>query len=384
MKIIGWAEHFENHDSRKLKALSWIKVPVKHDGLGFRRLLSEADGLALFGAWVLIVQVAAKCPERGVLRDSSGRDLGPQELALKTGGASAVFARAIPILAEIGWIEVQNTKDTPSERAAGDVEKATTAPASRGEKPLQTDTDRAAVGVEKAPNSPGKTGAVPSILTFECIGKGPKTWDLTQALVDEYVVSYPGVDVVGEFRKAWQWLRSNPAKRKTAGGMRAYLTKWLNRCVDRGHNGNGTSGRSAEQSGAYRDGETGKLAEERGIKYIPEHERADRSNPPGGDLDARLALAARAERALSGSGSAGAGGRGGGAGGKPVADLPVGQNGTGKNLLGGVGLQRAPARDRGQYFKPDGTPVVAGHAKTQPNAGHGAVSRDRGLADTAG
>lgn len=104
-RIRDWDIHFELAQGRKVKNLSWVIFPVKHDGLGYRRLMAARDGAETYGAWVLIVQVAAKCPLRGTLVDERG-PLGPQELSLKTGCPAEVFERAIQVLCmeEIGWL----------------------------------------------------------------------------------------------------------------------------------------------------------------------------------------------------------------------------------------------------------------------------------------
>jgi hypothetical protein len=69
----------------------------------------------------------------------------------------------------------------------------------------------------------------PAVLTFPCVGTGAKTWALRESKLAEYRESYPGLDALAECKKALQWARDNPRKRKTAGGMAAFLTKWLNK-----------------------------------------------------------------------------------------------------------------------------------------------------------
>lgn len=71
-------------------------------------------------------------------------------------------------------------------------------------------------------------------MEFPTTGKPAKPWGLTQAKLDEYREAYPTIDVEGELRKARQFVRDAPKKRKTHGGMPRFLTAWLNRCVDRG------------------------------------------------------------------------------------------------------------------------------------------------------
>jgi hypothetical protein len=67
------------------------------------------------------------------------------------------------------------------------------------------------------------------VLTFPTVGRGAKTWDLTESKLAEYRESFPGVDVLSACRAALQWARDNPEKRKTAKGMPAFLTRWLSK-----------------------------------------------------------------------------------------------------------------------------------------------------------
>lgn len=67
-----------------------------------------------------------------------------------------------------------------------------------------------------------------AILVFECDGNS-KTWELTHEKMSEWQEAYPSLDVAAECRKAWQWLRDNPTKRKTASGMASFLGRWLAR-----------------------------------------------------------------------------------------------------------------------------------------------------------
>jgi hypothetical protein len=82
-------------------------------------------------------------------------------------------------------------------------------------------------------SAPPATPSVPSKHTFEVkasMGSKATTWTLPQAALDRYVEVYgKDQDVEAELAKAALWLHTNPTKRKTAGGMLAYLTQWFNR-----------------------------------------------------------------------------------------------------------------------------------------------------------
>ena len=111
--IRNWNDLFETAQSRKIKGpLPWVAIPTKHDGLGFRRIVSMENGSAIYAAWILMVQVAAKCPVRGVLADENG-PFDFHDLAAKTGFTPALFEQAITPLAsnKIGWIVVERSQD---------------------------------------------------------------------------------------------------------------------------------------------------------------------------------------------------------------------------------------------------------------------------------
>lgn len=96
--------------------MDWVPMPNKHDGDGFTDLMDHANGMAHYGAWALIAQVAAKCDPRGtLLRDYRTRVRDGAEsikaydfesLARVTRGSVKVFEEAIPRLISIGWLEI--------------------------------------------------------------------------------------------------------------------------------------------------------------------------------------------------------------------------------------------------------------------------------------
>lgn len=67
------------------------------------------------------------------------------------------------------------------------------------------------------------------------------TWRPTVSMYQEYKRLYPAVDVDQEFRNMRGWCNSNPAKRKTPGGIKRFVTNWLSKEQNRGRRG-GSSG----------------------------------------------------------------------------------------------------------------------------------------------
>lgn len=112
-RIRHWDELFENSESRKVRSPRWVGMPNKHDGKGYRRLVSRSDGAELFGAWCLIVEVASKMPTRGTLADEDG-PLTAEDLSVKTGIPTDTFERALQLLVDrpIGWMEILPSPET--------------------------------------------------------------------------------------------------------------------------------------------------------------------------------------------------------------------------------------------------------------------------------
>ena len=98
-RICNWSDHFEKSDSKKCRQMLWVAIPTKHDGLGYRTMISAENGPAMYGAWVVMVAVAAKCPKRGTL------DLTPEQIAIKTGLPSGLLRDTIRMTIELGWLE---------------------------------------------------------------------------------------------------------------------------------------------------------------------------------------------------------------------------------------------------------------------------------------
>lgn len=76
-----------------------------------------------------------------------------------------------------------------------------------------------------------------TVLTFVCNGH-TKVWHLVQGQVEAWSESYPGIDVMQEMRKAFEWSKASPRSRKTASGMMKFLVAWLNRANDDWSGGN--------------------------------------------------------------------------------------------------------------------------------------------------
>lgn len=236
--IRDWDENFETAQSRKVKGpLDWVAMPTKHDGKSYGRIMQMDDGPTIYAAWALMVQVAAKCPVRGVLADKDG-PLTADDLATKTKFPESLFSKALAELSspKIAWLAVadwerngstlplqdsteQDTTEQDRTEACGTPAKPSKPPA-----PHVTVSDPSAVAFPEFPCIPGKRN-------------GGNVWLLTEAYVAELASTFPALDVAAECRKAHGWIKANLERRKTTGGMQDFLFRWLVREQNSG-NGN--------------------------------------------------------------------------------------------------------------------------------------------------
>jgi hypothetical protein len=105
-RIKNWNDYFEKSQGRRCAKMTWVAIPNKHDGKGFRRIAKHDSATELFAAWILIIEVASKMPTRGLLVDEDG-PLTPEDLGDMTGFPESIFHLAFTVLTQpaIGWIE---------------------------------------------------------------------------------------------------------------------------------------------------------------------------------------------------------------------------------------------------------------------------------------
>jgi hypothetical protein len=106
-RIAKWDQTFETSESRKYKTLTWISMPIGFTSTGYQELLDEfrRDAPAVYGAWCAIAALAATCPERGVLANSSGRPLKLTHMARITGFPAELIERTLTWAHATGWVE---------------------------------------------------------------------------------------------------------------------------------------------------------------------------------------------------------------------------------------------------------------------------------------
>lgn len=72
-------------------------------------------------------------------------------------------------------------------------------------------------------------------------------WELSKTKLSEYRGTFPELDLDSELRRACQWLRDNPKRRKTPRGMHAFLGSWLDRSQNKGVVNRSTTGKKTLQ-----------------------------------------------------------------------------------------------------------------------------------------
>lgn len=85
----------------------------------------------------------------------------------------------------------------------------------------------------KISSEPDKPTSEP-VMVFPVVGKGGSQWGLSPELLLELQGLFPTVDVVSQCRSALAWVLANPGRRKTARGMRKFLTAWIERNINSG------------------------------------------------------------------------------------------------------------------------------------------------------
>lgn len=142
---------------------------------------------------------------------------------------------------------------------------------------------------EKTPQSPEiepEPEYVPP--TFDCAGD-VKTFTPSEEDVSRWQQAFPGVDVRAALLRARAWVDADPKRRKTARGMKRYLTAWLGRDQDRGTYRNSLAVRNNQGKNA--DGSPRRLSGnlmDAGLGGEPLTAWLERAVPGGGVIDGKI------------------------------------------------------------------------------------------------
>src|SRR5689334_3121771 len=109
LRVKNWQEDFEISQSKRVVGpLSWVPLPTRQDGLKFSRLMRRKDGVTVFGTFILLLEIAARCEPRGSFLTKNGKMMTSSDFAEMSRAPRAVFDRAVKVLIseEIGWLEL--------------------------------------------------------------------------------------------------------------------------------------------------------------------------------------------------------------------------------------------------------------------------------------
>ncbi len=139
---------------------------------------------------------------------------------------------------------------------------------------------------------PAGTGA--AVLQFPCIRhprSGEMEWALSPRQLERWEEIFPAMDVLGELRKAREYLTLRSERRKTARGMPKFLFAWLARGQDNGRylrrSSPAASGSAAGSAGAAASPEP-TLFDEYGFESWEQWEATLRDTLTGATLDDAL------------------------------------------------------------------------------------------------
>lgn len=121
-RIKGWKTQFENNRTRTMDVMRWVPIPNHYDGDGYTELVDGPNGAAIYGAWVAIVGVASRCPERGTLLRSSGEPHTADSIARLTRLPSGIIEKALVKASSksVGWLELFEAPMVAQDCQAGD------------------------------------------------------------------------------------------------------------------------------------------------------------------------------------------------------------------------------------------------------------------------
>ena len=164
-RILKWDQRHENHESRKIAgALQWIRVPTSQASMGLQRLLALPDGVAVFGIYILLAELAGTMPVRGTLADEHG-PLTLRDLEIRIRVKASRIKRAIEVLCSpgIAWFTMDapgiSPGSCPGSSSGSSPASAVSLPeATASATPLESRSTGSEAG-SATPPRPGETGA---------------------------------------------------------------------------------------------------------------------------------------------------------------------------------------------------------------------------------
>jgi len=231
-QIRDWDMHYENSGSRQVDHCRWGCIPNKQNGLPYKRTVAKEETLLFYAGFVAIalLQSQNRRPRTGWLTDTGAEDGVPYtalDIHLKTGVPEKVIEGTLShfsdpaIMGQKTWlIRFEDGNATagppePSKAVAVDVgDQGAAQPQAAQEKPEKR-TNRIKFSEEKG------------------------IYGYTEADIEEWAESYPGLNIRQEIRALSQWAKDNPRKRPKKA-FAAFLSRNFSRKQDETGRGNST------------------------------------------------------------------------------------------------------------------------------------------------
>lgn len=112
-QIVDWNKHFENSKSRQRGRCGFVCLPNRQGGLGFRSIMAEPDGRAIYGAWCALLAYLSRQenPREGWLTldgKEKGTRLTAADLARLWGAPTTEIYRVFQVTTrpDIAWIRL--------------------------------------------------------------------------------------------------------------------------------------------------------------------------------------------------------------------------------------------------------------------------------------
>ncbi len=104
--IKNWAIYFENGQTRRIKNLTYSLSPVDYSSMTRKTLLQKgAAGYQALAVFSELIDMATRCPQRGLLVESTG-PITPEQIAARTGMPLEDVVQSLELLANkaVAWI----------------------------------------------------------------------------------------------------------------------------------------------------------------------------------------------------------------------------------------------------------------------------------------
>ena len=235
-RIVDWEKNYECNRTREVKDVRWIPVPVKQDGYGYC-VLTAQNGAARLGAWLAILQTAAKSQVRGTLLRDGRHAHTAESIALKARISAKDVEDTINVCLghDVGWIEyvdIQDDATQPKEQPATLSQEGATRShkCALHNRTLHNKTIQdmeGGVGDATVPGSPKHSHAQSGADDRPGRRSPPAMADAEWVSKNSEEYRAQGVDVGREHVKATQWCKAN-GKPLT---VRRFVN-WLNRSID--------------------------------------------------------------------------------------------------------------------------------------------------------